>query len=201
MASRRRLPPRRHFKHANLAAAKGGEHVSKPRAPRAVMPLLELEQARVEYDQHGKGAPQLLLLHSLLAELTVFEAVRAKLAKTRRVTRINLPGFGRSTPVHLDSVGAHADHVARVMGALELPRDTDVFGSGFGAFVALELAIRHGARFRRLVVADTLAVFPEAARTPGAYYEEIAGSGHCPMLEQPDALLAKMGEFLARRAH
>src|SRR5204862_135145 len=81
-----------------------------------------------------------------------------------RVTRINLPGFGRSSPVQLDSVGAHADHVARVMGALELPRDTDVFGNGFGAFVALELAIRHGARFRRLVVADTLAVFPEAAR-------------------------------------
>src|SRR5207249_1620398 len=116
------------------------------------------------YDQHGKGAPQLLLLHSLLTELSVFDGVLSKLAKSRRVTRINLPGFGRSTPVQLDSVGAHADHVARVMGALELPRDTDVFGNGFGAFVALELAIRHGARFRRLVVADTLAVFPEAAR-------------------------------------
>ena len=264
------------------------------------MPLLELQQARVEYDQHGKGAPQLLLLHSLLAELTVFDGVLSKLAKSRRVTRINLPGFGRSSPAQLDSVGAHADHVARVMGALELPRDTDVFGNGFGAFVALELAIRHGARFRRLVVADTLAVFPEAARTPlrgmaqrvseagmqavldtaigrmfppefaqkhpkiiaarkaalaavdpqcfaraclalasldlsasaekiqnptlvlcgaldqttpptlaralagripGAYYEEIPGSGHCPMLEQPDALLAKLGEFLAGRAH
>src|SRR5437870_7476276 len=133
---------------------------------RAVMPLLELEQARVEYDQHGKGAPQLLLLHSLLTELSVFDGVLSKLARSRRVTRINLPGFGRSSPVRLDSVGAHADHVARVMGALELPRDTDVFGNGFGAFVALELAIRHGTRFRRLVVADTLAVFPEAARTP-----------------------------------
>ena len=40
-----------------------------------------------------------------------------------------------------------------------------------------------------------------AGRIPGAYYEEIAGSGHCPMLEQPDALLAKMGEFLAGWAH
>src|SRR6266480_3823249 len=114
MASRRRLPPRRHFKHANLAAAKGGDHVSKPHAPRAVMPLLELEQARVEYDQHGKGVPQLLLLHSLLAELTVFDAVLSKLAKTRRVTRINLPGFGRSTPIQLDSVGAHRSEERRV---------------------------------------------------------------------------------------
>ncbi len=40
-----------------------------------------------------------------------------------------------------------------------------------------------------------------AGRIPGAYYEEIPGSGHCPMLEQPDALLAKMGEFLAGRPH
>ena len=69
------------------------------------MPLLELEQARVEYDQHGKGAPQLLLLHSLLTELTVFDGVLSKLARSRRVTRINLPGFGRSSPVQLDSVG------------------------------------------------------------------------------------------------
>src|SRR5438552_13001879 len=173
-----------HFKHAKLAAATGGDHVSKPRAPRAVMPLLELEQARVEYDQHGKGAPQLLLLHSLLTELTVFDGVLSKLAKSRRVTRINLPGFGRSTPVQLDSVGAHADHVARVMGALELPRDTDVFGNGFGAFVALELAVRHGARFGRLIVADALAAFPEAARVPfRAMAERVAAGGMKAVLD------------------
>ena len=52
------------------------------------------------------------------------------------------------------------------MDALGLPRDTDVFGNGFGAFVTLELACRHGARFGRLVVADALAAFPEAARAP-----------------------------------
>src|SRR5438552_15933579 len=173
-----------HFKHANLAAATGGDDVSKPRAPRAVMPLLELEQARVEYDQHGKGAPQLLLLHSLLTELTVFDGVLSKLAKSRRVTRINLPGFRPSTPAQLDSVGAHADHVARGMGALEQPRDTDVFGNGFGAFVAPELAIRHGARFRRLVVADTLAVFPEAARTPfSAMAQRVSEAGMQAVLD------------------
>src|SRR3989454_42729 len=203
-----------HFKHANLAAATGGDDVSKPRAPRAVMPLLELEQARVEYDQHGKGAPQLLLLHSLLTELTVFDGVLSKLAKSRRVTRINLPGFGRSTPVQLDSVGAHADHVARVMGALELPRDTDVFGNGFGAFVALALATLDLSSSAEKIQNPTLVLCGAldqttpptlaralAGRIPGAYYEEIPGSGHCPMLEQPDALLAKMGEFLAGWAH
>ena len=121
--------------------------------------------AQVEYDQQGAGAP-LLLIHSLLTELTVFDALLPRLAKERRVTRINLPGFGASAPVELTSVAAHADHVARVMDGLELPKSCSVFGNGFGAFVALELAIRHGSRFGRLIVADTLAAFPEAARAP-----------------------------------
>lgn len=127
------------------------------------MPILELNGAGVEYEQAGSGT-NLLLLHSLLTELSVFERVLPELVKKHRVTRINLPGFGQSSPLALDSVAAHADHVASVMAALNLPKTTDVFGNGFGAFVALALAIRHGAHFNRLLVADTLAAFPEAAR-------------------------------------
>ena len=36
-----------------------------------------------------------------------------------------------------------------------------------------------------------------AQRIPGAAYREIAGSGHCPMLEQPEALVEMMLAFLA----
>lgn len=129
------------------------------------MPHIDVNGARAEYDQRGSGQP-LLLLHSLLTELTVFDGVLPKLAESRRVTRLNLPGFGGSAPVKLESVADHADHVAHVMDALDLPRDIEVFGNGFGAFVALELAIRHGARFGKLIVADALAAFPEPARAP-----------------------------------
>jgi 3-oxoadipate enol-lactonase len=257
------------------------------------MPLIKVTDAEVEYDQHGAG-PHLLLLHSLLTEMTVFDLVLPKLAEKHRVTRINLPGFGASSPVVLNTVADHADHVVRVMDALELPTDTTVFGNGFGAFVALEIAIRHGNRFGKLIVADCLAAFPEPARLPfrvmaekvsndgmkavldtaigrmfppafaqahanviaerktklaavdhqcfaracsalasmdltsalqrisnpalvmcgaldqttppalarqlaegirTARYEEVAGSGHCPMLEQPRAVVQKIGSF------
>jgi 3-oxoadipate enol-lactonase len=68
--------------------------------------------------------------------------------------------------VPLESLADQAAHVARVMDALALPRDTAVFGNGFGAFVALQLALDHGGRFGQLLVADALAAFPEPARVP-----------------------------------
>ena len=262
------------------------------------MPSIELNGLRVEYTQTGIGE-HLLLLHSLLTELSVFDEVLPALAASRRVTCINLPGFGASGPAAFTSVADYADHVARAMDALQLPASTNVFGNGFGAFVALELAIRHGTRIGRLLIADMVAAFPEPARLPfrgmaekvrangmqavldtaigrmfpaefqaahpeivaqrkarlapadaacfaraclalaaldlrarlggirnpmlvmcgtldqttppalaqevakaipGALYREIAGSGHCPMLEQPGALVAAMIAFLGSRA-
>ena len=129
------------------------------------MATIRTNDATVEYQQAGNG-PHLLLLHSLLTEMSVFERILPPLARAHRVTCLNLPGFGASHPVVLNSVGEHADHVARVMDALALPPTVDVFGNGFGAFVALELAIRHGGRMGRLMVADTAAAFPEAAKAP-----------------------------------
>jgi pimeloyl-ACP methyl ester carboxylesterase len=164
-----------------------------------------LGAAQVEYDQHGAGAP-LLLIHSLLTELTVFDLVLPRLARERRVTRINLPGFGASSAVELGSVAEHADHVAHVMAALELAQDTTVFGNGFGAFVALELAIRHGRRFGRLIVADTLAAFPEPARLPfRAMAERVSGGGMAAVLDTaiarmfPAAFAERHPEIIAAR--
>ena len=129
------------------------------------MALVRVGAEEVEYDQHGRG-PALLLIHSLLTEMTVFDTVLPKLAEQHAVTRINLPGFGRSSAVALHTVSDHAAHVALAMDILALPRDTTVFGNGFGAFVALELAIGHGTRLGRLIVADALAAFPDLARVP-----------------------------------
>ena len=158
--------------------------------------LLSMNGVQVEYEQQGEG-PDLLLLHSLLTELTVFEPV-LPLLRGRRLTRINLPGFGASAPAVLETVGDHADHVAAAMDALKLPRSTAVFGNGFGAFVALELAIRHGGRFGPLVVADTLAAFPEPARAPfRGMAERVKASGMQAVL---DTAINRMlpPEFAAR---
>jgi len=129
------------------------------------MATIRVNGLNVEYRQTGSGR-DLVLLHSLLTDMTVFAAVEPALARTRRLTLFNLPGYGASIAADARSIEDHADHVAAVMAALNVPAASDVFGNGFGGFVAVALAVRHGGKFDRLVVADALSSFPPPARTP-----------------------------------
>src|SRR2546430_3115588 len=169
------------------------------------MATIRINGVRAEYRQTGNG-PDLLLLHSLLTEMSVFERVLPRLAQAHRVTCLNLPGFGASDPVELSSVGEHADHVVRAMDALSLPSTVDVFGNGFGAFVALEVAIRHGARMGRLMVADTVPAFPEPAKAPfRGMAEKVRATGISAILDTaigrmfPPAFQAAHPEVVAAR--
>lgn len=129
------------------------------------MASLSVGSHTMEYEQSGQG-PDLLLVHSLLTELTVFDRMLPDLTARSRVTRVNLPGFGASSPAQCQGLGASADQLARGIKALDLPATTAVFGNGFGAFVVLEMAIRHPELFGPMLVADTGAIFPEAGRAP-----------------------------------
>jgi len=128
------------------------------------MAIIEVKGARVDVQQAGTGR-NLVLLHSLLTDLTVFDRVAPELARKLRITLVNLPGYGGSSPAGTD-IESYADRVADVLEALRLPRDTAVLGNGFGGFVAVMLAVRHGKRFDRLIAAPALAGFPEAAKQP-----------------------------------
>jgi 3-oxoadipate enol-lactonase len=119
---------------------------------------------RLDVEQTGSGR-DLVLLHSLLTDRSAFDAVVPRLSATRRLTLVNLPGYGSSTPAG-DDVESYADRVAELFPALKLPPQTDVLGNGFGGFIALSLATRHGTAFDRLVIADALATFPEPAKLP-----------------------------------
>lgn len=128
------------------------------------MAIVKVEGASLDVEQTGAGR-DLVLLHSLLTDRSAFDLVVPELVKTRRLTLVNLPGYGESAPAGED-VESYADRVAGLFGALKLPRETDVLGNGFGGFIAVALAARHGAKFDRLIVADALASFPEPAKIP-----------------------------------
>jgi len=131
------------------------------------MNVTRADVAGADVVQAGEG-PDLLLLHSLLAERSVFGRALPDLASDYRVTLPNLPGFGGTLPLDIAKPGVadYADHIAAMMDELDLPPDTAVLGNGAGGFMAVALAIRHGARIGKLVLADTGPGFPEPAKAP-----------------------------------
>ncbi len=117
---------------------------------------------RLNVEIVGQGR-DLVLLHSLLSDRTSYEPLAARIAKQRRLILVNLPGFGASPPGG-PTLGDHADAIAGLFDDLRLPTATDVLGNGLGGFGALQLAIRHGARFDRMVLVGSAIAFPEPGR-------------------------------------
>ncbi len=120
--------------------------------------------ATFDVAQAGAG-PDLVLFHSLLTDRTVFDGITPALARRRRVTLVNLPGFGASSPAG-PRIEDYADRMAALFPALGLPPSTDLLAMSFGGFVGIALAARHGRLFRRLALVDTAAAFPEPAKAP-----------------------------------
>lgn len=124
--------------------------------------LIETKYGVLDVEQDGRGR-DLVLLHSLLTDRTAFDLVRPALSNNHRLWLVNLPGYGKSYPVD-PSIDVYADQIADMISTLGLPPQTDALGNGLGGFIALALAIRHGEKFERLIVADALSAFPEAGK-------------------------------------
>ena len=129
------------------------------------MTILTAGATGLDVVQVGQGR-DLVLFHSLLTDRTVFDPVVPSLGRDRRLTLVNLPGFGASAPAG-PAIEDYADRVALLFPALGLePATTDLVAMSFGGFVGIALAARHGHLFDRLILVDTAAAFPEPAKAP-----------------------------------
>ena len=123
----------------------------------------------------GKGR-DLVLLHSLLSDRTAFDRIAPRLAQQRRLWLINLPGFGASAPAG-PGLEDFADRIAAELPRLGLSSEADLLGNGFGGFVSVALAARHGKLFDKLVLVDTGAAVPPPGRGAFATMAERVESG------------------------
>jgi 3-oxoadipate enol-lactonase len=140
------------------------------------MTSVRLRDGVLDIIESGAGKP-IVLLHSLLADRAIFDKIVPILARQRRVIVPDLPGFGGSSSAGATIEGI-ADRIAGLFDALELGTTADVLGNGFGGFVASALAIRHGATFDRLILADTGVGFtPEGKQSFFAMAERVRQSG------------------------
>jgi 3-oxoadipate enol-lactonase len=132
-------------------------------------------QSTLDVVKMGQG-PDLVLLHSLLSDRTAFDRIAPRLAAERRVWLVNLPGFGASAPAG-PGLEQFADRIAEELPKHGLEGKADLLGNGFGGFVSVALAVRHGAKFNKLMFVDTGAAIPPEGKGAFAMMAERVESG------------------------
>lgn len=107
----------------------------------------------VYYEDHGAGAPLVLLHGGALTLDLSFGPLMPLLAPHRRLIPIELQGHGRTADPEGREItlARMADDVIGVLDDLGLAR-ADVLGFSWGGLVALETALRHPDRVDRLVL-------------------------------------------------
>jgi pimeloyl-ACP methyl ester carboxylesterase len=106
---------------------------------------------RMYYEVHGSGDPVVLLHGSFMTITNNWTPWIGELSKTRQVIAVEMQGHGRTADIKRDFSYPHlADDVAALLDFLKV-KQADVIGYSMGGVVALQLAIRHPAKVRKVV--------------------------------------------------
>ncbi|MET0861162.1 MAG: alpha/beta hydrolase [Microbacterium sp.] len=174
---------------------------------------VEFDALHLYYEVHGEGGTPLVLLHGGLFDIDQqFGTLIADLSADRRVVAIDFQGHGRTNDIDRPfGAAAFAGDVLGVLDFLGIER-ADVFGFSIGGAVALELAIEHPERVRRVIVSSTtfaasgMRGSENAAAVGAMTVDMIAGSpmesaylakSPHPDLEHLQGLLDKLGASYA----
>src|SRR5947208_6921130 len=103
------------------------------------------------YEIHGSGEPVVLLHGAFMAISGDWNNWINELAKTRKVIAIDMQGHGRTADINRDITYENlADDVASLLDYLKIER-ADIVGYSLGGGVAIECAIRHPEKVRKVV--------------------------------------------------
>ena len=139
---------------------------------------------KMYYEIYGKGDPVVLLHGSFMTITNNWTDMVARLSKSRQVIAVEMQGHGRTADIDRDfSYENLADDIAALLGHLKLEK-ADVLGYSMGGGVALQVAIRHPEKVRKVVsisavfrhdgwVKEAVEMFPrmEAGMFKGSFIE------------------------------
>ncbi len=107
---------------------------------------------KMYYEIHGSGEPVVLLHGAFMTITNNWTDWIGELAKTRKVIAIEMQGHGRTADIARDVNSENlADDVAVLLGHLKIPQ-ADLIGYSMGGGVAMQYAIRHPDKVRKVVV-------------------------------------------------
>jgi pimeloyl-ACP methyl ester carboxylesterase len=106
---------------------------------------------KMYYEIHGSGDPVVLLHGSFMTISNNWTGWIGELAKTRKVIAVEMQGHGRTADIKRDfSYENLADDVAVLLDYLKIP-SADLIGYSMGGGVAMQCAIRHPEKVRKVV--------------------------------------------------
>lgn len=127
---------------------------------------------KMYYEVHGSGDPVVLLHGSFMTIASNWSGWIGELSKTRKVIALEMQGHGRTADIQRDfSYENLADDVAALLDHLKIP-SADLIGYSMGGGVAMQCAIRHPEKVRKVVsisavfrhdgwVKEALDIFPQ----------------------------------------
>lgn len=106
---------------------------------------------KMYYEVHGNGDPVVLLHGAFMTIPGNWNGWIDELSKTRKVIAVEMQGHGRTADIQRPINGKNlADDVAGLLDYLKIP-SADVIGYSMGGGVAMECAIRHPDKVRKVV--------------------------------------------------
>jgi pimeloyl-ACP methyl ester carboxylesterase len=106
---------------------------------------------KMYYEIRGNGEPVVLLHGAFMAITDEWSDLAVQLSKTHKVIAVEMQGHGRTADVNRDLTFENlSDDVAGLLDYLKIPK-ADVVGYSLGAGVAIQCAIRHPEKVRKVV--------------------------------------------------
>ena len=106
---------------------------------------------KMYYEIRGSGEPVVLLHGAFMAITDDWRVWINELSKTRKVIAVEMQGHGRTADISRDMTYENlADDVAELLSFLKIP-SADIIGYSLGGGVAMQCAIRHPEKVRKVV--------------------------------------------------
>jgi pimeloyl-ACP methyl ester carboxylesterase len=107
---------------------------------------------KMYYEVHGSGDPVVLLHGAYMTIPGNWTGWIGELSKTRKVIAVEMQGHGRTADIERDISSENlADDVASLLDHLKIPK-ADLIGYSMGGGVAMQCAVRHPDKVRKVVV-------------------------------------------------
>ena len=119
--------------------------------PKPITGYAPVNGLKMYYEVHGSGDPVVLLHGSFMTISNNWTGWIGELSKARKVIAIEMQGHGRTADIKRDfSYENLADDVAALLDHLKIP-SADLIGYSMGGGVAMQCAIRHPEKVRKVV--------------------------------------------------